>query len=556
MSDALELVLSKLDAPRVNGSGWTAKCPAHPDNNPSLSITEGDTQPVTFFCHAGCEPDAIVVALGLTWADVSALRDEPGRGEWMPGGKEAVAVYDYLDGEGKLVFQVLRSADKQFSQRRPDASKAKGWAWNLQGVERVLYRLPRLADAIAKGERIFVVEGEKDVHSIERQGEVATCNAGGAGKWKPHYSESLRGAHVVIVGDQDEPGRKHVAEVQASLAGVAASITVAEPKAGKDVSDHLGRGFSLDDLVDVEEAEEDGLPKIRVYSRKDLESIPPPRWLIEGLLEEGISVVWGPPGHGKSFLALDWACSLATGLSWLGQSVVKSPVLYVAAEGTSGIPNRIFAWEIDRRRRAEDFYLVPQMVDLMDGLWVRALIREVEAHKAGLLVVDTLASSMPGGHENDTKDMNQVVRSARTIREETGASVLIIHHSGVEGGRMRGNTALKGGVESEISVLQEEDGTVTVTSKKQRDGVTGARWNLQLKPVGESVVLSTTSSVTPQKAMAVLREEMAGGKVLSINDVAALVGGDLDLAFKLAESGEISRDDSGYVLGSYVRSAL
>ncbi len=119
----------------------------------------------------------------------------------------------------------MRSAPKDFRQRRPDGSG--GWISNLGDVRRVLYRLPELL-AAGPTRPVFVPEGEKDVDALWGIGYLATTNAMGAGKWRPQYSESLRGRHVVILPDNDQPGRQHAQAVAQSLAGVAASVRILE----------------------------------------------------------------------------------------------------------------------------------------------------------------------------------------------------------------------------------------------------------------------------------------------------------------------------------------
>src|SRR4051812_34013503 len=84
------------------------------------------------------------------------------------------SLYTYTDERGKPLFEVIRRPRKQFVQRRPDG------AWNLDGVRRVLYRLPRVVEAARHGDTVYVVEGEKDVHAAEAVGAVATTNPGGA----------------------------------------------------------------------------------------------------------------------------------------------------------------------------------------------------------------------------------------------------------------------------------------------------------------------------------------------------------------------------------------
>jgi P4 family phage/plasmid primase-like protien len=238
----LETVIAKLDGARRNGSGWTARCPAHDDRNPSLSISEGDDGRVLMKCHAGndCNVDAIASALGLDIADLFPPRENTRR---QP---QIVDTYPYVDEDGDLLFEVVRKEGKKFTQRRPDGSG--GWVWKLGDTRRVLYHLPQLIAAVADGRRVFIVEGEKDVHAIERCGEVATCNPQGAGKWHPAYNEPLRGADVVIVADRDRTGYAHARAVAKSVSVTAASVELVEPVHGKDAADHLGAGYTVDDF--------------------------------------------------------------------------------------------------------------------------------------------------------------------------------------------------------------------------------------------------------------------------------------------------------------------
>jgi len=135
-----------------------------------------------------------------------------------------VATYDYADESGTPLFQVVRLAPKDFRQRRPNGKGS--WIWSLGKTRRVLYRLPEVQDAVAKGRLVIIVEGEKDTDNLRELGFTATCNPGGANKWRAEYTESLRGADMVIVGDNDEAGRTHVAHVASSLHGVARRVRV------------------------------------------------------------------------------------------------------------------------------------------------------------------------------------------------------------------------------------------------------------------------------------------------------------------------------------------
>jgi hypothetical protein len=162
-----------------------------------------------------------------------------------------VAEYDYRDEAGVLLYQVVRFQPKDFRQRRPDSKG--GWIWKLQGVSRVLYRLPELLTAPIS-EPVFIVEGEKDVESLRRLGLVATCNAMGAKKWRKEYNEALRGRRVILIPDNDDDGREHVRIVAESLQGIASSVTVLTlpdlPPKG-DVSNWLAAGGTKHALLEM-----------------------------------------------------------------------------------------------------------------------------------------------------------------------------------------------------------------------------------------------------------------------------------------------------------------
>ncbi|MEX0979297.1 MAG: hypothetical protein WDZ48_10615, partial [Pirellulales bacterium] len=193
MTTPVERILAKLPDAKKSGTGWSARCPAHDDRRASLSIAEGDDGKALVNCHAGCSVDAICAAVGMKPTELFAVSTStvlrPTRekheyrghdnGAQTNGKPQIVATYDYRDEAGELLFQVVRYDPKDFKQRRPKAGG--GWEWSVKGVRVFPYRLPEL---LAEPTRpVFVVEGEKDVDNLTRIGVLATCNAGGAGKW-------------------------------------------------------------------------------------------------------------------------------------------------------------------------------------------------------------------------------------------------------------------------------------------------------------------------------------------------------------------------------------
>jgi hypothetical protein len=164
--------------------------------------------------------------------------------------RRIVATYDYTDEGGALLYQVVRYDPKGFRQRRPNGNG--GWTWSLGDVRRVLYRLPELVESAADGRPLFIVEGEKDADNLRALGVPATTCAMGAGKWRPEYTEGLAGREVIIIPDNDDPGRAHAEAVAEALAPVAASVKVVQlpdlPPKG-DVSDWLAAGHTKEELL-------------------------------------------------------------------------------------------------------------------------------------------------------------------------------------------------------------------------------------------------------------------------------------------------------------------
>ena len=203
--------VAALGGKQVSETKWMAHCPVHEDRTPSLAVDSKGGK-VLVHCHAGCTQHDVIHAL-------------TGRGLWQPERTEnpqIVATYDYTDEHGNLLYQVVRYQPKDFKQRRPDG--CGGWIWR-KGARQVLYRLPD----VLKAPIVFVVEGERDVETLRENGFVATTNAGGAkAGWAPQYTDALRGREVILIPDNDAPGRKRVLNIARSLLGNAARLLILE----------------------------------------------------------------------------------------------------------------------------------------------------------------------------------------------------------------------------------------------------------------------------------------------------------------------------------------
>ena len=206
--------LGRFEGVQATGGGWVAKCPAHGDDNPSLSIARGEDRRWLVHCHAGCTAEQVVEAVGLKMRDLMPSNEKPARtikGRW---GKW-VCDYVYTDEKGAVLYKSCRyvkeNGKKTFIIKTPDPSAKFGWSFGLskKNIPRVPFHLPRVITAAKDGKAVVVVEGEKDVLNVEAvAGCAATCNVAGAMKWGYRFPEGwgewFKGASgIIIIADND-----------------------------------------------------------------------------------------------------------------------------------------------------------------------------------------------------------------------------------------------------------------------------------------------------------------------------------------------------------------
>lgn len=239
--------------------GVLVYCPAHADGQTrgrqSLHLSPTADGRVLVHCFAGCSTQAVLAAAGLTAQDLRPSSSAPDRGR-----PTIVAVYDYRDEAGVLLYQVVRYQPKDFRQRRPDPTRPGHYLWTLGSVRRVLYRLPELH----RQRRVTIVEGEQDADTLWQHGIPATTNAGGASKWGRHATEYLdqlarQGVlDLVVLEDHDPPGRAHARQVIRAALAYGGFDVRHVPLPGladkEDVTDWLARGHSVDELHRLIEA--------------------------------------------------------------------------------------------------------------------------------------------------------------------------------------------------------------------------------------------------------------------------------------------------------------
>lgn len=445
----------------VEGRQWYARCPAHEDRKASLSVALGADGTLLLTCHAGCALADIAAAVGLKVSDLFPPREGGAAGR-------IAATYDYRDEAGVLLFQVVRFAPKDFRQRRPDG--AGGWHWNLRGVSTVLYRLPELLAADA-ARTVYVTEGEKDVEALRRLGLTATCNPMGAGKWRPHYRGALADRRVVILPDNDDPGRKHAADVERSLGGVALDVRVLAldglPDRG-DVSDWLAAGHTAAELEALARQGSGPKPERQPVPGNGQDKPPFPDPIPASLLRAvagGGDQLWSGYLYrgevtlftalwkvGKTTLLAHLLRAMEKGGEFAGREVRPGKVLYVTEESETR-----WAQRRDHLGIADHVeFLVRPFAGKPDwGGWLGLLahLRDLVAARAyDLVALDTLVNLWPVRDENDASQVQAALMPLHTIGDRP--AILPVHHNrksdGQEATAARGSGALSGWVDTII----------------------------------------------------------------------------------------------------------
>lgn len=475
------------------------QAPGHSAADLSVTVTDASGQ-VLLYSHSD-DTDTVRDALGLSLAD---LFDEP-RG----------VEYKYAGGRS-----VFRSPGKRFRQ-----------SGNTKDPS--LYRSEKLATALA----VFVVEGEKDVHALETEGVVATCTAQGAGKAHLYDLSPLHNKHVQIVRDMDDAGLKHAQQLVELLTGKAASVTVLEPKIGKDAADHVAAGYGVDDFTlaklpapdavqppaeptnpDADPDFESAVAAAMWTERVKLEAkqrqsatgaatLDPKLlsdilamevkhdWLVEDLLErQDRLVLTGGEGAGKSYLTRQLAICMAAGAHpFTGQPIEPRRVLVVDAENSERqwARNTRYLTELATSRGGADAgsnVLVSAGVRLDFALKadVDTVHRLMDRHKPDVLYIGPLYK-LTNRAINSDDDAAPLIVALDGFRER-GVALLMEAHAGHAKGslgdrdlRPRGSSALMGWPEFGLGLRALEDDDTMATLVHWRGDREARDWPHRLR---------------------------------------------------------------------------
>ncbi len=444
----LEELAAKFRGPaqRVAG-GVLVFCPSHDDRaNRSLSLSTGEDGRLLVNCFAGCPSENVLAAVGMSFKDLSAAAHGNGHATGA-----IAATYDYTDGAGTLLYQVVRFEPKRFVQRRPDGRG--GWIWSLGDVRRVPYRVPELVEQ----RRVFWCEGEKDADRVASLGLPATTGAGGANAWRDDYARQLAtfGVRaVVILPDHDAPGQAYATAVArgCASAGLETRILSLPGLAPKgDISDWLDSGHTREELealiADGAEA-----PETKPAPEPALlgigagtfiaQTFPPSECFVEGILSsDGGGWIGGEEKAGKSFYALEEALCLALGLTVCGRFAVPRALrvgFFEEEDGPRRVHMRLRALlrghdlnpdEVAVRETLDRQLLVSvwQGFSLDDAAMLTRLEATIAAWKLEVVYLDVL-------RKLTTRDLNkadqagQLLTALDTLRRRYGVLFRILHH--------------------------------------------------------------------------------------------------------------------------------
>lgn len=383
----------------------------------------------------------------------------------------------YSGGEMVSLQYIAQDGSKLFLK----GGKTGGAWWSIGGGFEGDGRI-YIAEGVATAASIFEATGRTVVIAYSAGNLTAVCNEVRA-KVGPMRD-------LVIVADNDESG---TGEREAKKAAESAGCVVIIPPVVGDANDYAQAGHDLAGLLEPVAPKDTRYKLTRATDMTDMEPI---KWQIKKIIPaQDVIAIYGQPGSGKSFMALDMASHIAEGKEWMGYRTKRANVVYLVLEAANGFSGRLKAWQLHNRRSLPDNFFVithtpfafssaSDIKNLIDS------IQNVLTDGDGLIVfIDTLARAMGTLEENDNSDMGAVVASAEVISRHLNCAVALIAHPGKDNAKgLRGGSALLGGLDTVIQL--NKDATThmrTWSIEKQKEGEDGlsGSFNLQVVKLGE-----------------------------------------------------------------------
>ena len=484
------------------GREYRGRCPLHGGERDSFSL---NPESGVWHCFSGCGDiggdvfDFLSRKEGLDFTEAldvltrwSGHVSQPRAPAPIQSKRRVSQTYDYTDEAGRLLFQAVRYEPKNFAQRRPAGEGV--WTYSLGDARRVLYRLPAVVAAIQAGQTIYICEGEKDADALAALGLAATTAPMGAKKWASAYTETLCGAGVVLLPDNDPDGIAHGRLVAQALHGRARQVRIVTlpdlPEKG-DVSDWLAAGGTAAALAALVQdapdwvpaptaAPPEGRPTRKPFAERmvDLADVEAPGELpyLFGpyLLHGNAHWLTGQTGLGKSTLLFNIATALAEGKPLWGIECQQTRVLYADMEsgdvGRAHKINRLYHGET-RVRGWLTFLREPvKLPDEMDEL-----LAYVRQHAIQLVIFDTARRCFSVKDENDNAEVyNRVIPTLDALKAAGVASLTLGHPSKNGNGSARGAGAQEDAGDVNLSLtmhkgeVTDPEGVISLRVTKNR----------------------------------------------------------------------------------------
>ena len=427
-----------------------------------------------------------------TYADASADHPYLVRKRIEPHGikidRAGRLVVPVIDQEGEILS--YQTIDADGNKRFLKGGKIEGGFYELRGNRKV----------------IFIGEGFATCASIHQATGFTTLVAfdcGNLAKVAKSAKEMFLGSRIVICADNDQFTEGNPGLTKAKAAAGLVFGEIVYPIFNE--SDLASKPTDFNDLHTLqgieavkEQIERVALPAIDKlafeFTRADDLELTEIKWVVDDYIEaDSLAQVFGDPGGGKSFVAIDLACCVATGKPWHGHEVKQGSVFYIAGEGHNGLARRLKAWSLGNGTSLANVPLykshrAAQLYDATEAAVVAESIKQLSAEAnciPSMIVIDTLARNH-GGDENSTQDMNAFIQHLDVyLRQPWKCCVMVVHHSGVaDKDRSRGSTALKGALDAEYK-CQLDSGTKTIAfeSKKMKDAEMPNPKNFQITQI-------------------------------------------------------------------------
>lgn len=465
------------------GSRWTARCPLHPDSDPSLTIYADGTW-YCFGCNDGGDGlDFIGKRLHLDFPE--ALRESAGRlglagNARKPGAKQGAIRYEVRDADGRLLG----------THCRLDLPGGKKVWWKPRGVKPAELPLWNTLPALATDPALPVVvaEGEKAADALMASGQPAVGTYGAAVLPCEASLRPLLGRSVVLWPDNDQAGRDHMQRIAERLTQMGCTphrVNWPDAPEKGDAADFVAQ-HSPEELRDLLAAAVPcgtacGPPRkrdsSRIWTATELQNatFPEPRWIIPGLLPEGMTLFGGRAKLGKSWAALQIAHAVGTGGTVFGAPVETRRVLYLALEDG---PRRVRSRMVAQRWGAVDAVCFAYEAEPTE------LERLVDESGCQLLIVDTL-SRLFDLDQDDVQPVTKALGQLQRMAQDQHLSVLVTDHHSKRGGGdpisdLLGSTG-KGAVADTIWGLYrtrgQRDATLKIVGRDVEDSELRLSWD-------------------------------------------------------------------------------